>query len=221
MGDMADWINDQPPTSEDPLTTEEEERLPEWVETQLARNQPCGCVLCVCGDVDRCHGCGATACEKHREAWEQYPLIAENARLREDAARWKQRYFTSIEKAAGPNERRDRMIKVAINKCYGGFSISEKVIEELRRLGAHKGMLEEYCLIDGDEEKEAGFERPGEIGYRSHPLLIQALENLSEEEDRDNDCAEIKIVEIPDDVEVYIQDYDGNEWIAEKHRTWH
>ena len=27
-----------------------------------ARVQPCGCVLCVCDDEDKCHGCGAKRC---------------------------------------------------------------------------------------------------------------------------------------------------------------
>ncbi len=27
-----------------------------------ARNQPCGCVVCTCGNVDRCEGCGAKRC---------------------------------------------------------------------------------------------------------------------------------------------------------------
>jgi hypothetical protein len=30
----------------------------------------------------------------------------------------------------------------------------------------------------------------------------------------------LKIVEIPDGVEWTIQEFDGNEWVAEKHRTW-
>ena len=33
--------------------------------------------------------------------------------------------------------------------------------------------------------------------------------------------ANLKMVEIPDDVEWEIADYDGKEWVAEKHRTWH
>jgi hypothetical protein len=32
--------------------------------------------------------------------------------------------------------------------------------------------------------------------------------------------ARLKVVEIPDDVEWTIKEYDGDEWIAEKHRTW-
>jgi hypothetical protein len=34
------------------------------------------------------------------------------------------------------------------------------------------------------------------------------------------DFAELKVVEIPDDVQWQIEEYDGKEWIAEKHRTW-
>jgi hypothetical protein len=32
--------------------------------------------------------------------------------------------------------------------------------------------------------------------------------------------ANIKIVEVPEDVDWEIADYDGVEWVAEKHRTW-
>lgn len=31
----------------------------------LAKNQPCGCVVCVCEDEHQCHGCGAKNCGKH------------------------------------------------------------------------------------------------------------------------------------------------------------
>jgi hypothetical protein len=31
----------------------------------LARNQPCGCIVCICSDPDRCHGCGSHHCGKH------------------------------------------------------------------------------------------------------------------------------------------------------------
>jgi len=30
----------------------------------------------------------------------------------------------------------------------------------------------------------------------------------------------LRIIEIPDGVEWQIEEYDGDEWIAEKHRTW-
>ena len=32
---------------------------------KLARQQPCGCVVCICESDDRCNGCGAKGCGNH------------------------------------------------------------------------------------------------------------------------------------------------------------
>jgi len=48
--------------------------------------------------------------------------------------------------------------------------------------------------------------------------LIQTIQELGEQ--AGGRCSSHKIVEIPDDVEWEIQEYDGAEWVAEKHRTW-
>ena len=53
---------------------------------------------------------------------------------------------------------------------------------------------------------------------RNDPLLIQVIEELGK--DANTRYSELKIVEIPDDVEWMVEEYDGAEWIAEKHRTW-
>jgi hypothetical protein len=53
---------------------------------------------------------------------------------------------------------------------------------------------------------------------RDDPILIQVVEELGET--ANGRCASLKIVEIPNDVEWTIGEYDGQEWIAEKHRTW-
>lgn len=31
----------------------------------LAQHQPCGCIICICDDDERCHGCGAKHCGTH------------------------------------------------------------------------------------------------------------------------------------------------------------
>ena len=53
---------------------------------------------------------------------------------------------------------------------------------------------------------------------RTHPLVIRVIEELGEA--ANSRCAKLKVVEIPDDVEYTIGEYDGIEHIAEKHRIW-
>jgi len=53
---------------------------------------------------------------------------------------------------------------------------------------------------------------------RDDPYLVKVVEELGPR--ANGDFAELKIVDIPADVEWQIAEYDGNEWIAEKHRTW-
>ena len=49
--------------------------------------------------------------------------------------------------------------------------------------------------------------------------LIAVVEEMGEK--ADGDYAELRIVEIPDDVQWEIHDNDGSEHVAEKHRTWY
>ena len=53
---------------------------------------------------------------------------------------------------------------------------------------------------------------------RDDPALVQLVEENSEL--ASGRCAELKVVEIPDGVNFQIEEYDGNEWVAEVHRTW-
>lgn len=53
---------------------------------------------------------------------------------------------------------------------------------------------------------------------RDDPFLIEAIKALGHSENRDTE--DFKIVRIPSDVDWVVLDYDGWEWIAEKHRTW-
>ena len=85
-------------------------------------------------------------------------------------------------------------MKVVINDCYGGFGLSEKA---MKFLGVDSGWPE----IE-----------------RNNPKLVECVEKLGEEA---NDmCAELKVVEIPDDVNWEIGEYDGLEWVEEVHRRW-
>jgi len=53
---------------------------------------------------------------------------------------------------------------------------------------------------------------------RADPKLIQVVEELGDK--ANGSCAKLEIVEIPDGVDWQIEEYDGNEHVAEKHRTW-
>jgi len=109
-------------------------------------------------------------------------------------------------------------MKIAINKCYGGFSISKEVADKLIKKG--------YSLGPGDFSKGKSFHINNETfnikdddydKYRTHPDLIEAIETSS---NPNGSYANIEIVDIPDDIEWEIDDYDGVETIHEKHRSW-
>ena len=53
---------------------------------------------------------------------------------------------------------------------------------------------------------------------RTDEDLIKVVENLKEK--ANTMCSELKIIDIPDDVDWEIEEYDGMEWVSEKHRTW-
>lgn len=53
---------------------------------------------------------------------------------------------------------------------------------------------------------------------RQDPLLVKVVEEMGEK--ANGGCADLRIVEIPDGVKFVVEEYDGNEHIAEEHRTW-
>ena len=54
---------------------------------------------------------------------------------------------------------------------------------------------------------------------RDDKFLVEVVEELGSTK-ASGSCAKLKIVGIPDNVDYEIKEYDGNEHIAEKHRTW-
>lgn len=114
------------------------------------------------------------------------------------------------------------MIKIVINNEYGGFSLSRKAFLKLRELGHEMALLEpdvgeQWPDGSGPRDRIMANSFLYEIP-RTDPLLIQVVAELGK--NASGGCASLKIVEIPDGIDWEIEEYDGREWIAEKHRTW-
>ncbi len=143
-------------------------------------------------------------------------------------------------------------MKIVINGCYGGFSLSPEAtlklwalggpvdstpVEEYwgardadERFGRNAALREwrEYLAAGSTENRRALFVTvftPDETKVlyardvpRNNPQLVQVVEEMGEA--ANGSCAKLRIVEVPDDAEWEIAEYDGNEHVAEKHRTW-
>lgn len=100
--------------------------------------------------------------------------------------------------------------KVVINACHGGFGLSREATD---RYCAEKNINPGKWMSFGYYSKFYA----GQL-LRDDPLLIKIVEEMGEE--ADGSMSKLKIVEIPDDIEWSIHEYDGSEWVAEAHRTW-
>ena len=142
------------------------------------------------------------------------------------------------------------MIKVVINKCHGGFGLShEAVLLYLDRSGRQVWVEENdkfgglipftYYLVPPEQRIEGDPDNWHEMTLaerqahnaaysdtvfqdrdlaRDDPALVAVVQELGAKADGRH--AELKVVDIPDDVNWYIEEYDGCEWVAERHRTW-
>jgi hypothetical protein len=136
-------------------------------------------------------------------------------------------------------------MKIVINSCFGGFGLSPKGLKALMKKKGRECYFFEQKIKNGrisDEYTPADIARknslfihafdipePTEESTRGHYIsssdiprddadLIAVVEELSAE--ASGQCSALKIIEIPDGVEWEIEEYDGQEWVSEKHRTW-
>lgn len=138
-------------------------------------------------------------------------------------------------------------MKVVINKCFGGFGLSEAGTRDYwERKGKQvfavgtswllKSYFDaplppEFALPEGelfmkrDHQEYENYNK----WYSAHSLydrdierndpdLVAVIESLGEA--ASGECAALVVVEIPDDVNWEIAEYVGNEHVAEKRRTW-
>jgi hypothetical protein len=91
-------------------------------------------------------------------------------------------------------------MKIVINKCCGGFGLSEVALTRYKNESGNVDVSEYYI-------------------NRADPILVSIVEEL--EEDSWGRWAELGVVDIPNGVDWYIDEGDdGKEWVAEVHRTW-
>jgi hypothetical protein len=91
-----------------------------------------------------------------------------------------------------------------------------------KRLEIKEG--EAYYKMSRDERTDYNWKYSQQIWYqgdnltRNDPILVQVVEEMGDK--AWGRYAKLAIVEIPDDVQWIIEENDGMEWVAEKHRTW-
>jgi hypothetical protein len=156
------------------------------------------------------------------------------------------------------------MMKIVINKCFGGFGLSTLAVKRLAQLNGRdcffydRGTgISDFVPVSKLQEVEdkldnkpaqdslylSAFDIPNfhelyakatkgkqqndlyEKHYlsaspddRTDPKLIQVVEELGAK--ADGSCAKLKIINIPDGVDWEIDEYDGQESVSEKHRSW-
>ena len=134
------------------------------------------------------------------------------------------------------------MQKIVVNKCFGGFGLSYEGHIRYAKLKGFKlypfkwsisdniTLVNEYQLhtshwlsysrtpVHSDSTIESVDSFYDHDIKRNDPALIQTVKELGEE--ANGNCAKLEIVEIPNDIDWTIEEYDGQEWISEVHQTW-
>lgn len=135
------------------------------------------------------------------------------------------------------------MKKVILNKCFGGFMPSRKAYE----LYAKKKGLEFYIYEISIDNREMKYHKVDETdsmfivyltkdygdvidsinnkdrlyldeNHREDATLIEVIEELGD--DASSDISSLKIVEIPDDLDYVIDNYDGIETLHQRVQEW-
>lgn len=135
-------------------------------------------------------------------------------------------------------------MKIVISERHGGFGLSR--VAMVRLIEAKSPVIkiltaDQYFGSRSDDGRDVG--TLGSDGYsanrfpdgvlfkegsvfmdnrdyagRNDPELIAVVEEMGA--DASGQLARLVVIEIPDDVDWTIDEYDGFEWVAERHRTW-
>ena len=94
-------------------------------------------------------------------------------------------------------------MKVVINKCYGGFHLSQDAKVLLASMAPE-------LVIDGRLSVDSI--------PRHHPALVKTVETLGGT--AGGEYALLKVIEIPDGIEYEVDEYDGWEIVYEVGHVW-
>ena len=113
------------------------------------------------------------------------------------------------------------MRKIVINRSYEPFCVSHKALLRLRELGQREALQEtDHAAYwpEAARPREPSLNQFGVLIPRDDEKLVRVVEELGEE--ANGHGADLKIVEIPDDVAWKIEITEGVEHVSAVHRTW-
>ena len=112
---------------------------------------------------------------------------------------------------------------IVINRCHGGFSLSRTAeLEYLDQAGItyefeSKGSRDDDNRYGPNIKVNGAYWSSRDIP-RDDPILVRLVQQWGEQ--AHGDFADLHVVKVPGDVDWYVEEYDGLEWVAENHRTW-
>jgi len=98
--------------------------------------------------------------------------------------------------------------RIVVNCCFGGFNLSDEAKNT-------------YKILTADVPKGPNWYANEDIA-RDDPVLLAIIDSIGLQRTAGLYC-KLAIIEIPDDFPEdgwTINEYDGQEWVAEKHRKW-
>ena len=134
-------------------------------------------------------------------------------------------------------------MKLVINSCFGGFSLSDAAVKRFYELKGRtasffiqEGMSGPYKPKTDQTFMNYAFDVPNPNDFkkkdlwnnhyltsrpenRSDPHLVQTVEELGSNA-ASGSAAKLKVIEIPDGIDWELNEYDGIESVHQTHQSW-
>jgi len=114
-------------------------------------------------------------------------------------------------------------MKIVINSDFGGFGLSDEAIREyaekkgftlIEQMTGADNFVFFYKNTVAEDNLFLEYDIP-----RNDEDLVEIVERMGE--NANGRFSSLKVIEIPENVNWYIEEYDGREHVAERHRTWY